>query len=244
MRISLIKSNKGNNELWREAYGWKSNTTKQIRQRNGIYVSVESGAIGALTDEIADSYIHMFNTFSFPTFDQYTHTAYKVSVQYADPSRTEGYWCTCSTNAKQFKCKHTVCIAVLRGMLRAPVEARVNVLGVANKRGRKPFVPPAYQRLPFHLVAPHLHPQQDPELLIAGAQPGIEVPLEPVEVQNHIAQGQIEEDEEDAAGEQYMENEQNEGGEENVEGEQDVENEQIEGGEENVAGEYDEDEDW
>ena len=36
-----------NNELWREAYGWKSNTTKQIRQRNGIYVSVESGAIDA-----------------------------------------------------------------------------------------------------------------------------------------------------------------------------------------------------
>ena len=180
------------NSLYELTYDYRRLSTKQIRIRGDVYVSTESCYKDVLTDVSADKLIDEFQTFSFTSFDRYAATTNAVSIQRPDPTRTEKYWCTCVKNAKEFKCKHSVAVAVLRGTLAAPPGARVNVLGVANKRGRKPFIPPAYARLPFYYAPRPQYPVQDPALLA-----GVPIPVLPEVAEGEVAEGEVAEGEED-----------------------------------------------
>ena len=93
---------------WTEAYLWMKDTTKQIRFVDEIYVAIEKGIKGNLTDEKARRFIKQFNELDFATFDDFTSVTCNVRVLLKDISRTEGYTCTCKQNAKEFSCVHSL----------------------------------------------------------------------------------------------------------------------------------------
>ena len=70
------------------------------------------------------NYIKIFTNFEFESFDLYTSTSISISMLVEDSTRREGYKCTCRRNAKEFKCKHSLGVAILRGMLVPPPEAK------------------------------------------------------------------------------------------------------------------------
>ena len=65
-----------------------------------------------------------------------------------DSTRRVGYKYTCRLNAKEFKCKHSLGVAILRGMLVPSPEAKCQQLARLRRKGRKAAAPPA-------LVYPH-----------------------------------------------------------------------------------------
>ena len=77
------------------------------------------------------------------------------------------YSCTCSANAKEFTCIHSLGVALMRGILVAPQAAQIQLLGRKRRRGRKPMAAPAWEMMPFALDTPPQHPQQDAAVLLA-----------------------------------------------------------------------------
>ena len=90
-----------------------------------------------------------------------------------DSTRQEGYKCTCRRNAKEFKCKHSLGVAILRGMLVPPPEAKCQQLARLRRKGRKALAPPAWVYLPFDIRTPEPHPQQDRDLLLGLNQDAV-----------------------------------------------------------------------
>ena len=76
-----------------------------------------------------------------------------------DETRPEMYDCTCSVNAKEFTCVHSLGVAMMRGTLVPPQAAQVQLLGRKRRKGRKPLAAPAWERMPFALDTPPQHPQ-------------------------------------------------------------------------------------
>jgi hypothetical protein len=108
-----------------------------------------------------------FNAFDFKDFDEFTRVSSNVCILLKNETRTEGYSCTCRTNAKKFSCKHSVGVALLRGTLVAPVSARAMLLGRKKKRGRPAQATAAWERQPFDILTPEAaHPQQDMNVLM------------------------------------------------------------------------------
>jgi hypothetical protein len=95
---------------------------------------------------------------------------FNVSILHYDVTRPEKYRCTCSSNAKEFTCVHTLGVAMMRGTLVAPHAAQIHLLGRTRKRGRKPMAAPAWEMMPFAIDTPPQHPQQDQAILL-GAIP-------------------------------------------------------------------------
>jgi hypothetical protein len=87
---------------------------------------------------------------------------YNISILTEDNTRPEMYCSTCSTNAKEFTCVHSLGLAMMRGTLNAPRAAQVQLLGRKRKRGRRPLAPPAWEMLPFRyqfsITAPTTRP--------------------------------------------------------------------------------------
>ena len=146
---------------WVESYRWSRDRSVQIRIINDIYVTVTENR-GDLTDNRAQRFIAMFTDFSFNSFDEYTSVSNNVSILRRDVTRQEGYNCTCHQNAKEFFCVHSLGIAIIRGTMVPPREAKVTLLGRKRKRGRRPQAAPAWQYQPFDLNTPVQHPQQNP----------------------------------------------------------------------------------
>ena len=157
---------------WTQGHAWRVNPSKQIRfvPQSGVYVAVAPGVQGHLTDERAVQYVRTFSEGSWATFDDFTKMYYNVCILTEDVTRPELFSCTCSTNAKEFTCVHSLGLAMMRGTLNAPRAAQVQLLGRKRKRGRRPLAPPAWEMLPFAINSPLQHPQQDPVVLL-GAQP-------------------------------------------------------------------------
>ena len=97
---------------------------------------------------IAKQMFKMFSNFEFESFDLYTSTSNSISMLVEDSTRRVGYKYTCRLNAKEFKCKHSLGVAILRGMLVPPPEAKCQQLARLRRKGRKAAAPPA-------LVYPH-----------------------------------------------------------------------------------------
>lgn len=152
---------------WVESFRWSKDREVQKRIVGEIYVIVTEN-IDHLTDSRAQRYITMFTDFTFASFDEYTSVSSNVCILRRDGTRQEGYNCTCHQNAKEFFCVHSLGVAILRGTMVPPREARVTLLGRKRKRGRRPQAAPAWQYQPFDMNTPVQHPQQDPALL-AGA---------------------------------------------------------------------------
>ena len=74
-----------------------------------------------------------------------------LSMLVEDSTRREGYKCTCRRNAKEFKCKHSLGVAILRDMLVPPPEAKCQQLARLRRKGRKAAAPPAWIYLPFDI---------------------------------------------------------------------------------------------
>lgn len=157
---------------WTQGHAWRVNPSKQIRfvPQSGVYVAVAPGVQGHLTDERAVQYVRTFSDGSWANFDDFTKMYYHVCILTEDNTRPEMYSCTCSTNAKEFTCVHSLGLAMMRGTLNAPRAAQVQLLGRKRRRGRRPLAPPAWEMLPFAINSPLQHPQQDPAVLL-GAQP-------------------------------------------------------------------------
>lgn len=109
---------------------------------------------------------YVFRRILGATFDDFTNMYYNVCILTEDVTRPELFSCTCSTNAKELTCVHSLGLAMMRGTL----NAQVQLLGRKRKRGRRPLAPPAWEMLHFAINSPLQHPQQDPVLLL-GAQP-------------------------------------------------------------------------
>lgn len=152
---------------WVEAYRWSKDTARQLRIIGDIYVTVKENR-GDLTDAKAQAFITSFTDFTFASFDVYTSVSHNVSILRPDAARQEGYNCTCKQNCKEFFCIHALGVAIIRGTLVPPREAKVTLLGRKRKRGRRPQAAPAWNYQNFDLNSPVQHPQQDPALL-AGA---------------------------------------------------------------------------
>lgn len=153
---------------WTCANSWVNNTSKQIRYLPYLnaYVATAPGVRGDLTDARAHSYVIAFQDCNWDTYDQYTSMSHNVSILHHDVSRPEQFNCTCSANAKQFTCVHSLGVAMMRGTLVAPHAAQIQLLGRKRRRGRKPMAAPAWEMMPFALDTPPQHPQQDPAILL------------------------------------------------------------------------------
>ena len=175
---------------WTEAYRWSRDTARQLRITNdGVYVAVNGDVRGDLTDEKAAYFVAMFTNFTFGSFDDFTKASNNVCVIRPDLTRQEGYNCTCKVNAKEHSCNHSLDVAIIRGTLVPPREAKVTLLGRKRKRGRKPLAAPAWQHQPFDIVSPQYHPEQNPDIL-AGV---VALPNEPLNAQNAILEEHVEE---------------------------------------------------
>ena len=73
-----------------------------------------------------------------------------MAVVSRNVDKDEQFTCTCQENGKNFKCKHSIAIALLHRVLEPPVEA-TNYLPIKRPRGRPAKVAPQ-----FHLAPPRL----------------------------------------------------------------------------------------
>jgi hypothetical protein len=155
---------------WTSANSWVNNTSKQIRflPLHNAYVATAPGVRGDLTDARANVYFIAFQECDWDTYDQYTSMSHNVSILHHDVTRPEQYKCTCSANAKQFTCIHSLGVAMMRGTLVAPHAAQIQLLGRKRRRGRKPMAAPAWEMMPFALDTPPQHPQQDAAILLGN----------------------------------------------------------------------------
>lgn len=149
---------------WVEAYRWEKNISNQVRLVGDNYVCVRETA-EHLTDAKAVAFVAAFTDLNFVSFDNYASVSNNVCVLRPDLTRQAMYNCTCKQNAKEFTCLHAIGIAIKRGILIPPAEARVTLLGRKLKRGRRPLAAPAWEYQPFRLYSPVQHPQQDPAVL-------------------------------------------------------------------------------
>jgi hypothetical protein len=158
---------------WTAAHAWRMDNNKQIRfvTERLTYVALSPHAVGHLTAERALTQINAFDASSWNTFDEFTNMYFNVSIIRVDNSRPEGFKCTCMDNCKEFTCRHSLGVAMIRGTMIPPANAVVHLLGRKRKRGRKPMAAPAWDRMGFDINSPIHHPQQDfAELAgIAGA---------------------------------------------------------------------------
>ena len=156
---------------WTLAHAWKVNSSKQIRfiPHLNVYVAVAPGIKGDLTDTKALAYVATYTDCSWDTFDDYTAMFFNVFILRHDPTRPELYNCTCARNAKEFTCAHSLGVAMMKSTLIAPRAAQVQLLGRKRRRGRRPMVAPAWERMDFQLQSPLQHPQQDESVLLGPA---------------------------------------------------------------------------
>jgi hypothetical protein len=126
---------------------------------DGIYVALSSHATGDLTDERARVIIKRFEDCSFSSFNDYTLNFFSAFILREDDTRPEGYNCTCSINAKTFKCEHSLGVANMKGLFLPPNSAQVKLLGQKRRRGRRPQVAGAWVFQHLDIGSPVAHPQ-------------------------------------------------------------------------------------
>ena len=167
-KVVFAKSHTFTTGEWTAANAWKKNTSKQIRfvPRLNVYVAIAAGVKGDLTDEKAHAYAVKFRDGAWCTFDEFTSMYFNVCILYHDLTRPEEYGCTCSKNAKEFTCVHSIGVAMMRNTLVPPQAAQVQLLGRKRRRGRKPLAAPAWEMMQFAIDTPPQHPQQDDAILL------------------------------------------------------------------------------
>jgi hypothetical protein len=69
---------------------------------------------GDLTDARARAYLATFTDCTWGTFDEYSSMFFNVSILHYDVTRPEKNRCTCSSNAKEFTCVHTLGVAMMK----------------------------------------------------------------------------------------------------------------------------------
>ena len=121
---------------WTCANSWLNNTPKQIRflPLQNAYVATAPGVRGDLTDARANTYLIAFHDCNWDTYDQYTSMSHNISILHHDETRREQYNCTCSANAKQFTCVHSLGVAMMRGTLVAPHAAQIQLLASIHSK--------------------------------------------------------------------------------------------------------------
>lgn len=159
---------------WTAAHAWRTDNKKQIRfvPDAQVYVTLSSYATGHLTQDRAVTLINTFTDSTWNTFDAFTSMFHNASILRADQTRPEGFRCSCVANCKEFTCHHSLAVAMIRGTLVPPENARIHLLGRKRKRGRKPQAAPAWERMAFDINSPVNHPQQD-EAELAGQGVGV-----------------------------------------------------------------------
>ena len=164
-KVVFAKSHTFTTGEWTAANAWKKNTSKQIRfvPRLNVYVAIAAGVKGDLTDEKAHAYAVKFRDGAWGTFDEFTSMYFNVCILYHDLTE---YGCTCSKNAKEFTCVHSIGVAMMRNTLVPPQAAQVQLLGRKRRRGRKPLAAPAWEMMQFAIDTPPQHPQQDDAILL------------------------------------------------------------------------------
>ena len=93
---------------------------------------------------------------------------FDVAVLRVDPTRPETFNCTCIANCKNFTCCHSLGVAMLKGILHAPEETRLHLLGVKRKRGPKAKAKKALVRQRFNPDTPLVHPHQQELKSLSG----------------------------------------------------------------------------
>ena len=172
-KVAFARSHTFTTSDWTSANAWRRCPSKQIRfiPLLNVFVAAAPKVRGDLTDARANAYVTKFNDCSWATFDEYTTMYFNISILHHDITRPEMYSCTCSANAKEFTCIHSLGVALMRGILVAPQAAQIQLLGRKRRRGRKPMAAPAWEMMPFALDTPPQHPQQDAAVLLA--QPNV-----------------------------------------------------------------------
>ena len=115
---------------WKSAHVWKSDLKKQIRYvaERQTFVTLSAESVGVLTHDRAVAFINAFHESSWNSYDVFTSNYANVTIITVDNSRPEGYKCLCMKNRKEFTCCHSLAVAMIRGTMVAPEEARVHLL--------------------------------------------------------------------------------------------------------------------
>jgi hypothetical protein len=143
----------------KESYRWSKDGSIQKRNIHDVFVNVTENN-DHLTDHRAQRFITIFSDFSFASYDEYTSVSNNVSILVRKDTTAPVIRMPMS-----FFCVHSLGVAILRGTMVPPREARVTLLGRKRKRGRRPQAAPAWQYQQFDMNTPIQHPQQDPALL-------------------------------------------------------------------------------
>lgn len=125
---------------FQRAHQWNESIIRRCLKipNEDVWVSASSACTGEFTLPIARQYLARFREFSWTSFDQYCVEVTSICVITRCSDRSEGFTCTCRGNAKDFKCKHTIGIALSIRELQLPAEAAVFGLGRKLARGRPP----------------------------------------------------------------------------------------------------------
>jgi hypothetical protein len=119
------------------------------------------------TEEKAVKLIQKFSEFTFSNFNEYKTTMASVALVTKDATKAEKFSCTCVTNAKEFKCIHSLGVAIKVGAYVVRTSLKDVRLGRKRKRGNTANSKGALVYSNFNLTSPDRHPnrQNDAQLV-------------------------------------------------------------------------------
>ena len=120
------------------------------------YVVAGAKCEGRLDITVARSIYDKITRYAYDSFDEFKqYQSHEVAIVSRNADKDEQFACTCRGNGKEFKCKHSIAIALFHRTLVAPAEAAIYVFGKKRRRGRPSKVAPQHRLAPPRLQ--HLH---------------------------------------------------------------------------------------
>ena len=120
---------------WTSAYQWAkcdaSVTCHQIDDCTTIFYCPANGQ-----STVTDEDIKRVTQLRWTTFDQFKKRAFKVWIVTMKTDNWRSARCTCPSFMKQYKCKHSIGMAIRLKLVKPPPEAKQIPIGQKRKRGR------------------------------------------------------------------------------------------------------------
>eukprot|EP01024_Parvocaulis_polyphysoides_P009218 TRINITY_DN12837_c0_g1_i2.p1 TRINITY_DN12837_c0_g1~~TRINITY_DN12837_c0_g1_i2.p1 ORF type:complete len:610 (+),score=28.52 TRINITY_DN12837_c0_g1_i2:103-1932(+) len=126
--------------LWTESYQWVSSGPVLLKSRECGVTFIRPSQTNNCNTTFSECFketVKQYRQKQWKTFDEFKIWRYSVWViDGIQDGEYKSATCTCPTFLKQFICKHIIGIAILRGYVTPPLQAKDVPLGQKRKRGR------------------------------------------------------------------------------------------------------------